>query len=44
MASEQLEPVDIESYVILGELSLSGEIKPINGISYYGPGRQGSWL
>lgn len=32
MASEQLEPVDIESYVILGELSLSGEIKPINGI------------
>ena len=32
MASEQLEPVDIESYVILGELSLSGEIKAINGI------------
>ena len=32
MASEQLAPVDIESYVILGELSLSGEIKPVNGI------------
>ena len=32
MASKQIEPVDFKDYVCLGELSLDGEIRKINGI------------
>ncbi|MEG1618325.1 MAG: YifB family Mg chelatase-like AAA ATPase [Eubacterium sp.] len=32
VASEQLKAENLEQYVIVGELSLSGEVKPVNGV------------
>src|SRR5690606_8276457 len=31
-ASEQIKGIDLEKYVIMGELSLDGELRPIKGV------------
>src|SRR5512136_3424315 len=33
-ASEQIEPADLENYIIVGELALTGAVRPVGFLSY----------
>jgi magnesium chelatase family protein len=34
VASEQIKAIDIDKYIIMGELSLDGSLQPIRGVTY----------